>query len=148
MQMTLDQLTTIIRTADKTTITKQLRELGYTLCNKDKRLGKVGIVELVNAITQETEDFIDSEHKHLYNGRICETVKGYENYEFIIINVFDIKPSTNPFDDEETAIQTEMHIWTKEMEKWKITTAQTVPTANRQTIFSRVGAVIITKWPF
>lgn len=113
--MTLDQLTTIIRTADKNAITKQLHELGYTLCNKDNKLGKVGIVELINAVKYETEDFTDNEHKHLYNGRICGTVKGYESYEFLYIQMYDIKPSTDPFDYEETAIQKEMNIWGKEI---------------------------------
>lgn len=115
--MTLDELTTIIRTADKTAISERLKQLGYIYCNKDKRLGKVGIVELVNAIKHETEDFTDSEHKHLYNGRICYGVKGFEQFEFVLVNVFDIKPSTDPFDDEETAIQTEMNIWGKEIEQ-------------------------------
>ena len=76
--MTLEQLTEIIRTADKKAITKKLRGLGYTLCNEDRRLGKVGMVELVQAVKFETEDFTDSERKHLYNGRICGTVKGFE----------------------------------------------------------------------
>lgn len=115
--MTLEQLTTIIKTSNQKDITAELKQLGYTYCNKDKRLGKVSIVELVNAIKHETEDFTDSEHKHLYNGRICYGVKGFENYEFILVNVFDIKPSTDPFDDEETAIQTEMSIFAKGIER-------------------------------
>ena len=40
---------------------------------------------------------------------------GYENYEFIFVEVYDIKPSADPFDDEETAIQTGMLIWAKEL---------------------------------
>lgn len=113
--MTTQQFTEIISTADKKAITEQLEKLGYTLCNTDKKLGKVGIVELVQAIESETEDFIDNKHKHLFNGRICGTVKGYESYEFVFVNVHDIKPSTDPFDDEEIAIQTEMLIWAKEV---------------------------------
>lgn len=42
-------------------------------------------------------------------------LKDYENYEFLYINVFDIKPSADPFDDEEMAIQTSMEIWAKEL---------------------------------
>ncbi len=115
--MTPTQLTEIIRTADKKAITKQLKELGYTLCNKSRKFGKVGITELVKAVNQKTEDFADICRNHLYNGRICGTVKGCEGYEFIYINVYDIKPSNNPFDGEETAWQTEMLIWAKEIEK-------------------------------
>ena len=112
--MDISQLTEIVATANKEQIKTQLKALGYTCCNNDRKLGKVGIVELVNAVKFETEDFTDADRKHLYNGRICETVKGYENYEFVYINVFEIKLSTDPFDDEETAIQTEMLIWAKE----------------------------------
>lgn len=112
--MTLTELTTIIRTADKKKITAELKQLGYILCNKSRKLGKVGLVELVQAITQETQDVADSANKRLYNGRICGTVKGYENYEFVIVNIYNINPSIDPFDDEETAIQTDMLIWAKE----------------------------------
>ena len=113
--MTLEQLTEIVKLAEKVCIISRLTKLGYTFCNKDKKLRKVGIVELVNAAKDETDDLTDAQRKHLYNGRICGTVKGYENYEFIYINVYDIKPSTDPFDDEETAIQTDMLIWAKEI---------------------------------
>ena len=113
--MDVSQLTEIVSATNKEQIKNRLKTLGYTCCNKDRKLGKVGIVELVNAVKFETEDFTDADRKHLYNGRICRTVKGYENYEFVYINIFEIKPSTDPFDDEETAIQTEMLIWAKEV---------------------------------
>ncbi len=113
--MTLTQLTQIIRTADKKAIIEQFKILDYIYCNKDRKLGKIGIAELVNAITEQTEDFTDNKRKHLYNGYICGAVKGYESYEFVFVNVYDIRPSTNPFDTEETAMQTEMLIFAKEI---------------------------------
>ncbi len=113
--MTITQLNEIVATADKKAIAKEFKKLGYILCNRSRKLGKVGIVELIQAVESETEDFADSKHKHLYDGCICGTVKGYENYEFVYVNVYDIKPSTDPFDDEETAMQTEMLIWAKEI---------------------------------
>ena len=131
--MTLQQLTEIIRKADKKAITKQLQELGYTYCNDDRKLGKVSVVDLVLAIKDATEDFADGQRKHLYNARICGTVKGYENYEFVFVNVYDIKPSTDPFDNEETAVQTEMLIWAKAVQLWQIIVVTTAPTANQQT---------------
>ena len=115
--MTLSELTNIIKVADHKAIMDELKQLGYIYCNEHRKLGKVGIVPLIQAVTGETENFTDNERKHLYNGRICGTVKGYENYEFVYVNVFDIKPSTDPFDDEETAMQTEMLIFAKEIEK-------------------------------
>lgn len=107
--MTKEELTEIVKLADVKAFEAKLKTLGYKYCNTSKKLGKVGIVELVQSVTVETVDFTDNEHKHLYNGRICGTVKGYENY------VYDIKPSKDPFDDKETAMQTSMLIWAKEL---------------------------------
>ncbi|MBD5100940.1 MAG: hypothetical protein HDT29_06820 [Clostridiales bacterium] len=115
--MTNNQLTEIIRTTNQKKIAKQLNEFGYTLCNKDHRLGKINVIELVKAIMFETVDFADDEHKYLFNGRICGTVKGYENYEFVIVNKYDIKKANDVLDDEEMAIQTNMFIWAKEIER-------------------------------
>lgn len=113
--MTLSELTNIIKVADHKVIMNELKRLGYTYCNEHRKLGKIGIVPLIQAATRETENFTDSERKHLYNGRICGTVKGYENYEFVYVNIFNIKQSSDPFDEEETAIPTEMLIFAKEI---------------------------------
>lgn len=51
----------------------------------------------------------------LYSGCICGNVTGYENYEFIFVEVYDIKISTDPFDNEEIARQTRMNVWAKEL---------------------------------
>lgn len=51
----------------------------------------------------------------LYSGCICGNVTGYENYEFIFVEVYDIKISTDPFDNEEIARQTRMDVWAKEL---------------------------------
>lgn len=111
--MTHEQFIEIVKTADQKEMTWRLKELGYIFCNKDRKLGKVGIVELVQAVIFATEDFADEQHEHLYNGRICEKVNGYESYEFVCINVYDIKQPTDPFYGEETAIQTDMLIWAR-----------------------------------
>lgn len=113
--MNIEELTEIVKLADVKSFEAKLKTLGYTYCNTSKKLGKVGVVELVQSVTAETTNFTDNDHKHLYNGRICGTVKGYDNYEFVYINVYDIKPSKDPFDDEETAVQTSMLIWAKEL---------------------------------
>ncbi len=113
--MTIEELTAIVKLADKAAIESELKKLGYIYCNKHKKLGNVSIVPLVQAVCAETEDYTDSKRKHLYSGCICDTIKEYENYEFLYVNVYDIKPSTDPFDDEETAMQTSMEIWAKEL---------------------------------
>lgn len=114
--MTLSELTTIIRTADIKAIHNQLLALGYIYCNKDKKLGKINVVDLFNGDEQQSEDVIDNRHKFVYDGCITTNVKGFEQYEFITITVCKIRPSADPFEDEE-AIQHEVRFYAKEIER-------------------------------
>lgn len=103
--MTLPQLTEIIRTADKKAITKQLKELGYIDCKKDKQLRYLSIETLFKGNLEETDTFPDSKNKRTYQGGIFTQVKGYEQLEFIIVNINDHK-NTFPIN---------MLIWAKEI---------------------------------
>lgn len=85
--MTLQQLTEIIRTADKRQITKQLRELGYIDCKKHKQLRNLSLETLFKGKLEETETFPDNKDKRTYEGGIITQVKGYEQLEFVIINI-------------------------------------------------------------
>ena len=76
--MTQEQLTDIIRTADAKAITKQLKELGYIFCNKDKKLRKLPIETLFNGKLEETETFHDRKSKRTYQGGIFTQVNDYE----------------------------------------------------------------------
>lgn len=105
--MTLQQLTEIIRTADKKTITKQLKELGYIDCKKDKKLRYLSIETLFKGNLEETDAFPDSKNKRTYQGGIFTQVKGYEQLEFVIVNINDDK-NTFPID---------MLIWAKERQQ-------------------------------
>ena len=105
--MKIEQLTEIIRTADKKAITKQLKELGYIDCKKDKKLRYLSIETLFKGKLEETETFPDSKDKRTYQGGIFTQVKGYEQLEFIIVNINDHK-NTFPID---------MLIWAKEIER-------------------------------
>lgn len=113
--MTKEELTEIVKLADKTAIDSEMEKCGYIYCNKHKKLGKVEIVPLFQSVICETEDYTDDERKHLYSGCICGRVTGYENYEFNFVEVYDIKMSTAPFDNEEVAGQTRMDVWAKEL---------------------------------
>ena len=105
--MTLEQLTSIIKIADKKQITKHLKELGYINCKKDKKLRTLSIETLFNGKLKETETFPDSIGKRTYQGGLFTQVKGYDKSEFIIININDNK-NTFPID---------ILIWAKEIEK-------------------------------
>ena len=105
--MTLEQLTTIIQITDKKQITKQLKELKYIDCKKDKKLQKLSIETLFKGELKETETFHDSNSKRTYQGGIFTQVKDYEQIEFVVVNIND-KKDTFPID---------MLILAKEIEK-------------------------------
>ena len=104
--MTLQQLTEIIKTADKKAITKQLKKLGYIDCKKDKKLRYLSIETLFKGKLEETDTFPDGKNKRTYQGGIFTQVKGYAQLEFVIVNINDHK-NTFPID---------MLIWAKEIE--------------------------------
>ena len=103
--MTLSQLTEIIRTANTKAITAQLKELGYTFCNKHKELRELPIETLFNSKIEDTETFPDSKNDKTYQGGIFTQVKGYERLEFIVVNINDHK-NLFPID---------LFIWAKEI---------------------------------
>lgn len=105
--MTLEQLTEIIRTADKKTIIRQLRELGYFDCKKHKELRKLPIETLFKGKFEETDTFSDRKGKRTYQGAIFTQVKGYEQFEFLVVNINDHK-NVFPID---------MLIWAKEIKQ-------------------------------
>ena len=89
--MTPDQLTEIIRTADTKAITKQLKELGYIDCKKHKQLCKLSIETLFKGTLEETDTFPDSKNNRAFQGGIFTQVKGYDQLEFIVVNINDHK---------------------------------------------------------
>ena len=89
--MTIQQLTEIIRIADKKAIIKQLKELGYVDCKKDKELRNLSLVKLFEGELEETDTFSDAKNKFTYEGAIFTQVKGYEQLEFVIVNINDSK---------------------------------------------------------
>ena len=101
--MTLSQLTEIIRTADQKAIDKALRKLGYFDCKKHKELRQMPIETLFKGRLEETATLPDKKGKRTYQGGIFTQVKGYEQLEFIIVNINDHK-NTFPID---------MLIWAK-----------------------------------
>ena len=104
--MTLEQLTEIIRTVDQKTITKRLYELGYTFCNKDNKLQKLPIETLFKGEIVETETFPDRKSKRTYQGGIFTQVQGYEQFEFVVVNV----------NDHKNVFPVDMLIWAKEIQ--------------------------------
>lgn len=104
--MTLEQLTEIIKLTEKVCIISRLTKLGYIDCKKHKEYCKISLTTLFDGDLQETEEYANSKGKRRYQGGIITQVKGYEQIEFIIVNINDDK-NTFPID---------MLIWAKEIE--------------------------------
>ena len=103
--MTIEQLTEIIGTADKKVITKKLFALGYIDCKKHKQLRELPIETLFKGKIEETDTLPDRKDKRTYQGGIFTQVNGYEQLEFIVVNINDHK-NLFPID---------MLIWAKEV---------------------------------
>ena len=89
--MDINNLTKIIQLAHTRKINQQLKKLGYIDCEKHKKYKYISILDLFKGDSQETEEFFDHKGKQTYEGGIITNVKGYEQLEFIIININDDK---------------------------------------------------------
>lgn len=105
--MTLKQLTEIIRTADEQHITEELQRLGYIDCKTHPTYTHISLVDLFNGELKETKFFKNKQTGHKISGGITTGVKGYEQLEFVLININD-KAHKFPID---------MLIWAKEIER-------------------------------
>ena len=95
--MTLEQLTEIIKLADQKEISKRLCELSYIDCKKHKRYKNISLEAIFNGNLEETDEFPDTKGKHTYQGAIFRKVVGYEQLEFVMVNINDNK-NTFPID--------------------------------------------------
>lgn len=102
--MTLTELNKIIRTANEKAIKSKLKGLGYIDCTKQKEYKYISIVDLFKGNSQETEEYPSCKSKRTYQGGIFTQVKGYEQLEFIVINI----------NDDKHKFPIKMLIWAKE----------------------------------
>lgn len=102
--MDISQLTEIVAAANKRQIRNRLKTLGYTDCKKHKVYKHINLEVLFKGDLQETETFPDGKGKRTYQGGIFTNVKGFEQLEFIIINI----------NDDKNVFPVDMLIWAKE----------------------------------
>ncbi|MDE6075694.1 MAG: hypothetical protein K2G26_04575 [Clostridia bacterium] len=103
--MDILQLTEIVATANKKQIKDRLKALGYTDCKKHKVYKHINLEVLFKSDLQSTETFPDNKGKRTYEGGIFTNVKGYDDLEFITINI----------NDDKNVFPVDMLIWAKEV---------------------------------
>jgi hypothetical protein len=103
--MTIEELATIVQVAEQKTINAELKQRGYIDCKKHKEYKYIRIDVLFKGDLLETDTFPDAKRKRTYQGGIFTNVDGYQNLEFVIININDDK-NTLPID---------IQIWAKEL---------------------------------
>ena len=89
--MTKEELTEIVKLADEKKIETEFNRRGYVDCEKHREYKHIGLDVLFNGDLTETDEFPDAKNKRRYHGGIVTNVSGFEQLEFIIININDDK---------------------------------------------------------
>ncbi len=88
--MNIIDLTQIIknnRHSEEKMLKKALKCQGYIDCAKDKEMRRINLCDIAKGCTAHTEVFPIKNGKFEIFVDICTNVKGYEDHEFIIINI-------------------------------------------------------------
>lgn len=110
--MQITQLVPIVKMADKRAIESELRKLGYINCKKHPILRHTSLVALANGRVEETPDgvyYTDRRQKLGFDGRIITDVENYEQYIFVVVNVYDMNKER----------QIDMYVFAKEQKNAK-----------------------------
>lgn len=84
--MKIEQLNEIVKQANLRAIKKELKEAGFRNCKRDKILRHAPLYDIATANYEETPYFSD-EKGNEYVGDVCRDVKGYKQYEFVIVQL-------------------------------------------------------------
>ncbi len=107
--MTIEELNDIVKLTNTRKIERALRAAGYFDCVKHKQLCHLSLLELANAEIQDGAEYLTTNGKWLFDGQLAEHVKTAENYEFVLVNIFN-----TPKDPNGVAMQTDILIWARE----------------------------------
>ena len=90
--MQREEFSEIVKKANLHAIAKALKRSGYKNCKLNLRLKKASLADIVRADYIETPSFADSKGNE-YSGSLFLSPKGYENYEFAIVEMLShVKP--------------------------------------------------------
>lgn len=82
--MDIEQLSEIVKKVNLRKIKKSLKAAGFRNCKSDVKLRHASLYEIAIAPYEETPYFPDGKGNE-YNGQVCHGVKGYEEYEFVVV---------------------------------------------------------------
>ena len=84
--MKIEQLNEIVKQANTRKIARALRQANFRNCKLDRRLRKASLCDIAAAPYEETPYYSDGKGTE-YVGDLCRDVRGYEQHEFIIVQV-------------------------------------------------------------
>lgn len=84
--MNIEQLNEIVKQTNLKTIKKELRAAGFCNCKLSLRLRRASLYDIAMAPYEKTADFSDGNGNE-YNGNLIHNVKGFEQYEFVIVQL-------------------------------------------------------------
>lgn len=82
--MQIEELNEIVKKADLRAIKKALKQAGFCNCKWNRKLRRASLYDIAMAPYEKTSYFPDGNGNE-YNGDLCRGVKGYERYEFVIV---------------------------------------------------------------
>ncbi len=106
--MTINELNNITKLTNKRKIERALRASGYFNCAKHRQLRRLSLWELARAEKQGGDEYLTADKKRLFDGQIIAHVETAEQYEFIVINIYNA-----PSDPDGEAEQTDILIWAR-----------------------------------
>lgn len=85
--MDIQKLSEIVKLTNKRAIMAKLKKLGYIDCAKNKAMRHINMGNIAEANTKSTECFATKNGKYEYYGDICTNVKGYTDFEFVVVTI-------------------------------------------------------------
>ncbi len=84
--MKIEELNEIVKKANLRDVKRALKAAGFCNCKWSVRLRRASLYDIATAPYEKTPYFPDAKGNE-YVGDLCRNVKGYEGYEFVILQV-------------------------------------------------------------
>lgn len=85
--MKIEELNEIMKKTNLRETKKDLKAAGFVNCKRDKTLRRVSLYDIAMAPFGDTTPYFPDGKGNEYNGNLIYNVKGYERYEFVIVQL-------------------------------------------------------------